>query len=58
MHEEKDKLDILIELAPLAGDDEVELFNSIDTSDVVLDESYYSRVSEYITKHLKSFEKH
>ena len=35
MHDKKDKLDILIELAPLAGDDEVALFNNIDAFKVI-----------------------
>lgn len=47
-----DKLDALISLtAKDCGDDDVEMFNNLDISNVTLDKRFYSRMRRIISKH-------
>lgn len=51
----KDKLDYLIGLASVGcGDDDVEMFNNLDTSKVVLDEEFYRVRDRRIRKHKRT----
>ena len=51
----KDKLDYLIGLASVGcGDDDVEMFNNLDTSKVVLDEEFYRVRDRRIRKHKRA----
>lgn len=50
-----DKLDVLIALAAKeCGNDDVEMFNNLDTSDVILDKRFYSKQRQVINKHKNS----